>query len=82
LHRAVDLAFVPLNDDAFTVGIRVSKDYPLGDAMSRIRIWLDSQKIQSVTFTTAAYANGYTLTIGFRNMADAERFRFGFQFPE
>jgi hypothetical protein len=47
--------------------------------MSRIRTWLDAQKIQTATFTTAADANGYTLTVGFRNAGDAERFRF--QFP-
>jgi hypothetical protein len=70
---------VPLNDDAFMVAMRVSKGYPLGEAMSRIRTWLDAQKIQNVIFTTAADANGYTLTIGFRNTEDAERFRF--QFP-
>jgi hypothetical protein len=77
--KLVGQSIVPLNDDAFTVGIRVSKGYPLGDAMSRIRVWLDSQKIEPATFATAADANGYTLTIGFRNQGHADRFLF--QFP-
>jgi len=78
-RKLVGQSIVPLSDDAFTVAIRVSKGYPLGDAMSRIRIWLDNQKIQPATFTTAADANGYTLTIGFRDQRDADRFRL--QFP-
>ena len=49
--------------------------------MSRLRAWLDSEKIQSSGFTTSAGAMGYTFTIGFRSIIDADRFRAQFGMP-
>jgi hypothetical protein len=65
---------MPLNDP-YTVIVRVSPGDPLGDAMNRIRTWLDREKVQTATFTTASDAKGYTFTIGFKNIGDAGHFR-------
>ena len=68
---------MPLNDP-FSVMVRVFPGDPLGDAMNRIRTWLDSQKIQTASFTTASDAGGYAFTIGFKSIAEASRFRLEF----
>ena len=68
---------MPLNDP-FTVVVRVFPGDPLGAAMNRIRTWLDGQKIQTASFTTASDAGGYALTIGFKSIAEASRFRLEF----
>jgi len=65
---------MPFNDP-YTVNVRVSKGDPLGEAMNRIRAWLDSQKIQPAEFKTAANANGYTFSIAFRDTSQADLFR-------
>jgi|HubBroStandDraft_5_1064220.scaffolds.fasta_scaffold1533744_1 hypothetical protein len=57
------------------VTVRIRQANSLGGAMKRIRLWLDDQKIQTTTFTTAADAKGYTFTIGFRSNEDASHFR-------
>jgi hypothetical protein len=61
--------------DPYTVIVHVSPGDPLGDAMNRIRTWLDKEKVQTATFTTASGSSGYTFTIGFKNIGDAGRFR-------
>ena len=55
--------------------VRVPRGDDLGDAMSRIRTWLDGEKIQTTTFTTTVDARGFMLTIGFVSIGDARRFR-------
>jgi hypothetical protein len=65
---------MPLNDP-LTAMVRVSQDDQLGDAMNRIRTWLDGEKIQTASFATIPDAEGYTLKVGFKTAADAERFR-------
>jgi hypothetical protein len=55
--------------------MHIALDDPLGEAMSRLRAWLDSEKIQPAKFTTAVGAGGYKLAIGFRSDGDAGRFR-------
>jgi hypothetical protein len=65
---------MPLNDPLAAV-VRVPHGDPLGDAMKRIRIWLDGEKIQTTTFYTMADARGFTLKIGFLSALDADRFR-------
>jgi hypothetical protein len=71
---------MPLND-SLTVTVHLSTGDTLGAVMSRIRTWLDGQKIQAATFTTAPNAASCTLTIGFRNSFDADRFRQEFSAP-
>jgi hypothetical protein len=61
-------------NDHLTVTVRVPGSDPLGDAGKRIRTWLDSQKIQIATFATAADARGYTFTISYMDVSDAEQF--------
>jgi hypothetical protein len=63
-----------LNDHLIVI-VRVPQGDPLGAAMSRIRTWLDSQKIQIAVFATAQEAGGHAFKIGFRTSEDAERFR-------
>jgi hypothetical protein len=55
--------------------VRLSQSDQLGAAMKRLRIWLDSERIEPSEFTTALDVAGYTFTIGFRRPQDAERFR-------
>ena len=61
--------------DPYVVRVRVSSGQPLADAMNRLRIWLDHQKIQPAEFKTITDAKGYALDIAFRSVTDAERFR-------
>jgi hypothetical protein len=68
-------------NDPLTITVYISQNDSLGEVMSRIRTWLDSQKIQAVGFTAAAGANGYTFKIGFGNPGDATRFRQHFAAP-
>lgn len=65
--------------DLFTVRVRVFHGDSLGDAMSRMRHWLDGEKIELATFRTRMDARGYTFDVGFRSSDDLERFRA--QFP-
>ncbi len=62
-------------NDLLTVIVHLADGEPLGDAMSRIRAWLDREKIETATFKTMAAAEGHVLAIGFRNASDAGRFR-------
>jgi len=59
--------------------VRVSEGDQLGETMKRLRIWLDSERIQPSEFTTAVDSGGYMLTFAFRNLQDAERFRAQFR---
>jgi hypothetical protein len=61
-------------NDHLTVTVRVPEGDPLSDAGTRIRTWLDSQKIQIATFATAADTRGYTFTISFMDGSDADQF--------
>jgi hypothetical protein len=63
--------------DPLTAVVRLSASDELGEAMRRLRIWLDGEKIQPAVFATGADAAGYTFTIGFRSAQDANRFRTG-----
>lgn len=69
------------SDNTLTVTMCLSRGDTLAAVMSRIRTWLDSRKIQTATFTTALSGSGCTLTIGFRNSFDADRFRQEFSAP-
>ena len=60
------------NRTPLTTLVRLSQ---LGATMKRLRIWLDSERIEPSDFKTAVDAAGYTFTIGFRRPQDAERFR-------
>jgi len=55
--------------------VRLSRGDELGATMKRLRIWLDSERIEPSDFKTAADAAGYTFTIEFRSPKDAKRFR-------
>jgi len=65
--------------DPYMVRVRVSPGEPLGDAMSKLRSWLDSQKIQLAEFKTIPDAKGYVFDVAFRSINDAARFRNQFQ---
>lgn len=60
------------------VRLRLSQIDQLGAAMQRLRIWLDSEKIEPSEFTVTTDAAGCTLTIEFRSLQDADRFRLQF----
>jgi hypothetical protein len=62
-------------DIPIAVIVRVSLGDPLGDAMSHVRKWLDSEKIRPTSFPTTVDARGYRLAVGFRSGWDADRFR-------
>jgi hypothetical protein len=49
-----------------TTVVRLSQGDELGATMKRLRIWLDSERIEPSDFKTAVDAAGYTFTIGFR----------------
>lgn len=55
--------------------VRLSEGDELGAIMSRLRTWLDGQKIQPATFKTFVDAKGYLLENGFRTTDEAGRFR-------
>jgi hypothetical protein len=61
--------------DPLTTVVRLSQGDQLGETMKRLRIWLDSERIEPSEFKTAVDAAGYTFTIGFRRPQDAKRFR-------
>jgi hypothetical protein len=61
--------------NSLTAVVRLSQGDQLGETMKRLRIWLDSERIEPSEFTTAVDAGGYTLTFAFRSLEDAERFR-------
>jgi hypothetical protein len=58
-----------------TAVVRLSQGGELGATMKRLRIWLDSERIEPSDFKTGVDAAGYSFTIGFRRPKDAERFR-------
>jgi hypothetical protein len=60
--------------NSLTAVVCLSQGDQLGDAMKRLRIWLDSKRIDPGEFTTAADAESYTLTFAFRSLEDAEHF--------
>ena len=68
--------------DPLTVRVRVFQSDSLGDAMSKMRLWLDGEKIQLAMFKTGVDARGYMLDVGFRTIDDAERFRAQFPAPD
>jgi hypothetical protein len=61
--------------DTQTVVVRLSQDDPLGEAMMRLRTWLDMAKIQPAEFKTLVDVKGYAFTIGFLSVGDADQFR-------
>jgi hypothetical protein len=65
----------------FTVIVRISKGASLGETMKRLRLWLDGEKIQIAQFETAVDAGGLRLSMGFRTIQDADRFRAQFGSP-
>jgi hypothetical protein len=67
--------------DPFTVRVGVFQGDDLGDAMSRLRDWLDAEKIQLATFRTGVDTRGYPLDVGFRTVDDSKRFRAQFPTP-
>ena len=58
-----------------TVRVRVPRVEDLGETMSKIRTWLDRQKVQTASFRTTADPSGHLLTIGFASEENAKRFR-------
>jgi len=58
-----------------TAVVRLSQSDQLGPTMMRLRIWLDSHKIELREFKTAANGKSYTFTITFRSRRDANHFR-------
>jgi outer membrane lipoprotein-sorting protein len=65
--------------NSLTAVVRLSQRDQLGESMKRLRIWLDSERIEPSEFTTAADAGGYTFTITFRSLRDVEHFCTQFQ---
>jgi hypothetical protein len=65
--------------DLCTAIVRIPAKDALGETMKEIRVWLDGVKIVPVACRTARDGEGYTLTLGFRTMADAENFRAQFR---
>ena len=61
--------------DPFTVVVRLSEGESLGATMSKLRAWLDCEKIHAVEFKIEVDARGYTFRIGFPTIEAADRFR-------
>jgi hypothetical protein len=61
--------------DPHTIVVRLSEGDRLDHMMRRLRIWLDAEKIQPGGFKTQVGGKGYTFTIGFLAIGDADRFR-------
>jgi hypothetical protein len=59
--------------DPFSVVVHVPEG--LGEAMKQLRLWLDGEKLQATSFTTSIDAKGFTMTVGFASIEDADRFR-------
>jgi hypothetical protein len=55
--------------------VRISKDASLGATMSKIRIWLDKQKIEPVRWEAMVDTKGFTVTIAFHRGNESELFR-------
>jgi outer membrane lipoprotein-sorting protein len=55
--------------------VRLSKVTPLGATMNKMRIWLDSQKIQPARWEAMVDAKGFTITIAFQRDDEGELFR-------
>jgi hypothetical protein len=52
-----------------------------GEAMSRVRMWLDSRKVQTSAFKLASPAGRSGFEISFVSADDASRFRSEFTWP-
>jgi outer membrane lipoprotein-sorting protein len=68
-----------VNDPFVVVVVHVSEPTSLGNAMNKIRSWLDEERIEPARFTTATDATGHTFTIGFKSIEDANRFHHQFR---
>jgi hypothetical protein len=55
--------------------VRISKDASLGATMSKMRIWLDKQKIQPARWDAMVDAKAFTVTIVFHRDDESELFR-------
>ncbi len=55
--------------------VRISKDASLGATMSKMRIWLDKQKIQPARWDAMVDAKGFTVTIAFHRDDESQLFR-------
>ena len=55
--------------------VRISRDASLGATMSKMRIWLDKQKIQPARWEAMVDAKGFTVTIAFHRDDESELFR-------
>jgi hypothetical protein len=64
----------------FTVFVPKPTGISYGEAMSRLRVWLDSQKMQPTLFRLAPLGR-VGFEIAFRSHEDAARFRGGFGWP-
>jgi hypothetical protein len=64
-----------------TVRVRVSINSSLGETISAIRTWLDSQNIKPENFTSSIGLGGYHLAISFQTSEQAGRFREWFRTP-
>ena len=52
-----------------------TSDARFDDTMQRINAWLDVENILLAEFKVSPHPHGFVFEIGFRNLADAERFR-------
>jgi outer membrane lipoprotein-sorting protein len=57
------------------VMVRVAHGDDFGEAMKKIRVWLDHHKIDPSSFRTTVDGRGYLLSIDFRSEKLAEIFR-------
>ncbi|HWB51582.1 MAG TPA: hypothetical protein VG651_20910 [Stellaceae bacterium] len=62
--------------------VRVAtSDARFDDTMERIRAWLDVENIAVAEFKVSPGDGGFEFELGFRSLADAERFRRRFAAP-
>jgi hypothetical protein len=59
--------------------IRVMKDEPPGAITSKIQAWLTREGIEPSQFKTKEDVWGHTVTVGFHNLEEADRFRAEFE---
>jgi hypothetical protein len=65
-----------LGANPLVVHVETSAGKSFGETMNAIRLWLDSQKIQTTNFKIVPAANGYRrFEIAFRLEDEAELFR-------
>ena len=58
-----------------TVFVETPAGKPFGTTMNAIRLWLDSQKIQTTNFKVVPTARGFGLEVKFAQEHEAQRFR-------